>query len=194
MHVTLRVAPHVYGLRSHRCFRAVRSAFVGGCNRFGMRLVHYSVQGNHLHLICEASDERALGRAMQGLGVRLARALNRVMGRKGQVFPDRFHSRALRTPLAVRRVLAYVLNNARRHGLLRASGVDVYSSAGAFDGWNTPLDESTRWALVRLRLAVSREQPVRRAVVRPKSWLLRVGWRAHGLIDPSETPGPRPAP
>ena len=54
---------------------------------------------------------------MQGLAIRIARGLNRLWGRKGKVFADRYHDRVLRTPREVRNALAYVLNNARRHAV-----------------------------------------------------------------------------
>jgi len=63
-----------------------------GCQRFGYRLIEFSVQGNHIHLVVEAPDVVALGRAMKGLEVRMARALNKVMKRKGPVFADRYHA------------------------------------------------------------------------------------------------------
>src|SRR5438445_2906880 len=86
-----RHAPHAPGwnLRTHRRFRALRWAFARGCERFGFRLVEFSVQGNHIHCIVEAPDAQTLGRAMKGLEVRMARALNKVMHRTGPVFADR---------------------------------------------------------------------------------------------------------
>jgi putative transposase len=86
-----------------------------GATRFGFRLVHYSVMGNHVHLIVEAPDRRALSRAMKGLGVRIARALNRVMKRSGQVVGDRYHAHILRTPSEVKRARNYLVTNARHH-------------------------------------------------------------------------------
>jgi REP element-mobilizing transposase RayT len=86
-------------------------------DRLGARIVHYSVQRDHLHLIVEAEDTRSLSRAMQGLSVRIAKALNRALGRKGKVFADRFHDRVLTSPRQVRHALAYVLCNARKHGV-----------------------------------------------------------------------------
>jgi REP element-mobilizing transposase RayT len=83
--------PHVYNLRSRRCFSALAQSFAAASNQFGFRLVHYSVQGNHIHFLVEAEDKRALSRGMQGLTIRMARALNRVMNnRKGKVFSDRY--------------------------------------------------------------------------------------------------------
>ena len=92
LHVTMRLRREVWNLRSHRCFRALKRAFVEGCDRFGFRVVHFSVQGNHIHLIVEAPDAVGLGRAMKGLEVRMARALNKVMSRRGPVFADRYHA------------------------------------------------------------------------------------------------------
>ena len=74
LHVTLRVRREVWNLRTHRCFRALERAFAAGCERFGYRLVEFSVQGNHIHMIVEAPDVVALARAMKGIEVRMARA------------------------------------------------------------------------------------------------------------------------
>jgi len=115
VHATWRMRQGVWNLRTRRCFGALARAFWGGANRFGFRLVHYSVQGNHVHLLVEADDERSLSRGMQGLGVRIARRLNRVMGRRGKVLDDRYHEHILRTPTEVRRARLYLLQNAQRH-------------------------------------------------------------------------------
>jgi REP element-mobilizing transposase RayT len=92
-------------------------------------LVHYSVQGNHVHLLVEAKDEGALSRGMNGLGVRVARRLNRVMGRRGKVLEGRYHGHILRTPTEMRRARAYLLGNARRH--YGCVGADPYASKAA---------------------------------------------------------------
>jgi putative transposase len=125
LHITTRVRPEVWNLRSHRCFRALRRAFAGGCARFGFRLIHFSVQGNHLHMIVEAPDAETLGRAMKGLEVRMARALNRVMRRRGSVFADRYHAHLLKSPREAANAVRYVLENWRVHKLC-AAGVEQH--------------------------------------------------------------------
>jgi putative transposase len=127
VHVTWRMTKGVWNLRSRRCFTALSRAFMGGADRFGFKLVHYSVQGNHVHLLVEAQDERALSRGMNGLGVRVAKRLNRVMRRGGKVLDDRYHAHILRTPTEARRARMYLLQNARKHYGLRV--VDPYTSA-----------------------------------------------------------------
>ena len=129
VHVTWRMRQGVWNLRTRRCFTALARAFWGGADRFGFRLVHYSVQGNHLHLLVEANDERALSRGMNGLGTRIARRLNRVMQRSGKVLDDRYHGRILRTPTEVRRARDYLLANARKH--FGVVGRDPYTSSVA---------------------------------------------------------------
>ena len=142
-------------------------------------MVHYSIQGNHLHLIVEADDRKALGRGMMSIASRVARAVNRVLGRTGAVLRDRYHLRILRTPLEMRRALAYVLLNARKHlGRLgqRVGRVDPASSGAWFDGWSYE-----GW----------QQDPRPPPVAAARSWLARIGWRRHGLLDPSEVRGSR---
>jgi REP element-mobilizing transposase RayT len=164
-----------------RLVEEVERTFARACERKEFRLVHYSLQGDHAHLIVEATDRYALGRGMKVIGSRLARAVNRVFQRSGPVLADRYHVHVLKTPREVRNALAYVLLNARRHAakagqrLSRALGIDPASSGRWFDGWRRPPPMS--------------EEPAMRAVVRPHTWLLRKGWRCHGLVDPAEVPG-----
>lgn len=176
-HVTLRVRPGVPSLRSVKIVRELERSFSHGCDRGDFRLVHYSLQGNHVHLVVEAAHRRALSRGMKAVGARLARAVNRVFGRRGPVLADRYHARTLKTPREVRNALRYVLLNARRHAkkLAGAARLDLASSARWFDGWTvSPL--------------CSHAEAIR-PVARARTWLLRTGWRRHGLIDPSDVPG-----
>jgi putative transposase len=119
VHVTLRVTDAVGRLRRRQPYAAIRDCLRTTGPTGSLRVVHYAVLPNHLHLLVEAADAVALASGMQRLSIRLARALNRLAGRRGRVLTDRYHARILRTPLEARRALAYVLNNARRHGLVR---------------------------------------------------------------------------
>jgi REP element-mobilizing transposase RayT len=171
LHVTTRVLPHVWSMRGKKTYAVIRRAMVQGCRRFGFRLVHHSVQGNHIHMVCEATDRRALGRGIKGLNVRIARRLNSLMERKGPVMSDRYHSRPLRTPSEVKNCLAYVLKNAEVHaarsGVGRTQPFDECSSALWFDGWKRPLE------------ARCTDEP---PGTEPRSWLMRVGWKRRGLL------------
>ena len=115
VHVTWRMEKAVWNLRTRRCFGVMQRAMYAGALKGGFRLVHYAVMGNHVHLIVEAPNRVRLSRGMQGLGIRIARALNRVMGRSGRVVADRYHAHILRTPSEVKRARHYLLTNAQRH-------------------------------------------------------------------------------
>jgi REP element-mobilizing transposase RayT len=187
LHLTMRVVRLLPSLRAERCMRRLRQALAGGRARPGFRLVHYAVQPDHLHLVVEAIDTRALTEGARGLCIRIARRLNRELGRAGKVFAERYHARALKTPREVRHALAYVLLQERRHAAKRGTGMttrlDGCSSAPCFDGFSR---SSPRWGpggtdpLARLAL---------RTVAPAESWLLTAGWRWHGLVDPAEVPG-----
>ena len=180
--VTAKLARGLPSLRRGAARELTWRALDAAKAKFGVRVVHFSLQSNHLHLIVEARDERALGMAMKGLCVRIARALNRLLKRRGRVFADRYHARPLRTPREVRYALGYTLNNARKHGV-RVEGLDPCSSALAFDGWRE------RGA----RALAARADAAHPPVTAPRSWLLRSGWRRHGLIGTAEVPRSAPS-
>lgn len=158
-------------------FTALKTHLREGAERLGIRLVHFSVQRNHLHLIIEADDSPCLSRGVKGLEVRLARGINRLAGRRGRVFKHRYDVRILGTPGQTRTCLVYVLGNARKHaaqaGVTIPMGwIDPRSSGPWFDGWrDSPTVSTEAW-------------------VKAQTWLLRTGWQKHGLIAVNE--GPRP--
>jgi putative transposase len=171
--VTMRVKSGLPSLRGLREHSALRAAIIAGCERAAFRLVHYSAQSNHLHLIVEGSCRTALSRGLQGLAIRMARALNRLWRRLGSVFADRYHDRILRSPREVWNALRYVLNNARKHGAWSSrTRPDPLSSSAWFDGWRERPPEPAE------------SSPTARA----RTWLLRAGWRFHGLISIVATP------
>ena len=172
VHVTLRTGHAVRCLRAARVFSFVRRALAASSHG-DFRVLHFSVQDDHLHLIVEADDTRALGRGLRGLAIRVARAVNRVLGRRGAVWGDRYHARALTTPRAVRHALVYVLMNRRKH-CGGEPGLDPCSSAVYFDGWLQPIGTV----------------PPAAPVVRARTWLAAMGWRRHGLLDIDERPRP----
>jgi REP element-mobilizing transposase RayT len=149
--VTLRVAGHVWNLRSRRCFGLIEDCLAKARERFGLRVIEFTVLGNHLHLVVEADSDEALSRGMQGLNIRVARALNRLMERKGHVFADHYHSRLLRTPTELVNAIAYVLGNAAHH--YGESGRDPFSSE-AYEARHR-----------------------QKILSHPRTWLLRSGWR-----------------
>lgn len=133
LHITLNIAKGCYNLRSQRGFACVHRALAAEQRRGTLRVVHYSVQGNHVHLIAEAHNRVVLGRRMKGFGIRFARAVNKMMGRRrGRVLAERYHLHVLRTRSEARNAVRYVLHNHTGHHGERGAPVDPYSSAPFF--------------------------------------------------------------
>jgi hypothetical protein len=180
--ITLRMHERLPGLRSRPAWATIVRAFRAARSRPGLSFTHYSVLSNHLHAVAECSDHVALSRGMQSFSTRLGIALNHCFARNGPVFASRYHARALTTPTEVRNALRYVLLNARHHAhdagmLLPRDWIDPRSTAASFDGWAHPPS-------LRERDADFGTAPAR-------SWLLRTGWRKHGLLGLDEIPGVR---
>jgi REP element-mobilizing transposase RayT len=193
VHVVLRVAPAIGGLRKHKTYAALREALLVAARRDNFRVVHISIQSKHVHLLVEASDRIALARGMQGFQISAAKRLNAAVTkpgekrRRGVVFTDRYHVQLIKSPKQARHCLSYVLNNWRHHqedgeGVARTWKIDRYSSAISFDGWR---DAPASWA------APEDYQPLH--VWKPRCWLLREGWKRHGRIATTEIPGPSAA-
>lgn len=171
VHVTLRAS--VRSLRSQHVVRTV----LGGLRdsrRENFRIVHYSVQHNHIHLIFEAESATLLSSGVRGIMVRIARRVNKLLARAGRLWADRWHGHALKTPREVRNTLRYVLQNHLKHRSTNTQ-LDPLSSAQWFKGFATPIPPAFR----------SVGPP---CIAAPRTWLLRIGWERHGKIRISEGP------
>ncbi len=180
-HVTLRTLPGTPNLRRSASYAVIDAALRAmAAERDDFRVVHFSVQTNHIHLLVEANGAEALSRGVQGLAIRIARGVNRAAGRTGKLWADRFHARTLRSPREVRLALCYVLQNTRRHAatereIVDPTWIDPRSSGPWFDGWRSAPQGYE---------APPGEPPVRE----PRTWLLSAGWRRAGLIRVDEVP------
>jgi REP element-mobilizing transposase RayT len=205
VHVTMRVVDAIGRLRMRATYQAVREAMFVVYPREDCRIVHLSIQDNHLHVLVEADGRTALARGMQAFQISAAKHINAAVSsagswwerrhmrtrpkrRKGQVFADRYHVEVIRSPKQARNTLAYVLNNWRRHRehrseVARTWLIDPFSTGWSFDGWKERENEPFVW---KLRASY---QPI--LSWRPRTWLLTEGWRRWGLVSVREVPGPR---
>lgn len=173
VHVTLRA--HSFVLRRQAVIRVVLGA-LRLSNRDWFRVVHYSVQSNHIHLIVEAEGASALSTGMRGLAVRVARRVNRALRRRGQFWADRWHGKTLTSPRQTRNALVYVLQNWRKHeGQSARVSLDPCSSAQWFNGFLEQLPSGFH----------SIGPP---CIAPANTWLLRKGFLKHGRISHHESP------
>ena len=193
----LRASPEVGNLRRRCVYLAIQQATEITSQREGFRLVHVSIQRTHLHLIVEADNKLELVKGMQGFQVSAARRINAAIrphgaARRGAVFPDRYHATEITTPRQARHVLAYVMLNWRRHQedrheKTRDWKIDWFSSAVMFPDWAEYGDEHFLWR------GPPTYEPL--LVFRPRTWLLREGWKKHSpTISRDEVPASRTNP
>jgi REP element-mobilizing transposase RayT len=155
MHVTLKLCERLPSLRAKEPFRLFTEALVNARAK-GLRVIHYSIQSNHVHLVLEADDHAMLTRALQSLCIRFAKKLNHALKRSGPVFFGRFHLHVLKTALEVRNAIRYVLLNDDKHTKILRERRDNFSSGTVLDGKPLAIPQSI--------------------CTEPRSWLLRVGW------------------
>jgi REP element-mobilizing transposase RayT len=189
VHVTIRVAPDVASLRTDDIYMQLRESTIVTAKREDFRIVHMSIQSNHLHLIVEADHKRALSKGIQGFSISAAKRINATITERtgvrrcGRVVADRYHARPLTSPRAVRHAVAYCLNNWRRHGEAKARSpkIDPFSSGSQFPDWKE-LEHSP--------FLFEDPEPYILIVYRPRTWLLAKGWQKHcPLISVHEVPG-----
>jgi REP element-mobilizing transposase RayT len=205
VHVVLRVHDDMGSLRKRFMYAALREATIAVAMRElafeehgAFRIVHISIQRDHVHLLVEAGDKMALSRGMQSFQISAAKHLNRAISvkrqlaerRRGTVFPDRFHQEIITTRKQARHTLNYVLNNWRKHSedrgeLQRTWQVDPFSTGAQFGGWKELEDEVVMWPLRRTY------DPL--VVYLPRTWLLTAGWQMYGLIGIREVPSTKRA-
>jgi putative transposase len=170
VHVTMRVLPEIPSLRVLNGW--VKRALIAGSQKDGFRLIHFAILSNHLHLIAEADDRVSLSRGIQGIAIRISRAVNQALSRKrGKVFSDRFHEHVLRSLRETKAAVNYVIQNYRKHCAkaghpLAPHFVDPHSSAIYLAGEEpNPLPAPSFWLLdpVRKKKKESRRGPGERS-------------------------------
>jgi REP element-mobilizing transposase RayT len=195
VHIVMRLTRVVGRLRRRRAYQAIRWALIKSLERRNFRVVHISIQGHHIHVLCEADDRVALANGVRGLSISAARRLNAAIAedlglpkaRVGRVFIDRYHATQIHHPRQARNALAYVLNNWRKHREDRAAfqqrpRIDRYSSAVWFANWAELDGGLFAWP--------KGYEPL--PVARPRTWLLATGWKRGSPPVLSMTYVPRP--
>src|SRR5215831_9844198 len=178
LHVVMRVVPAVGSLRRRKMYQALRDATITAALREWLRIVHVSLQRDHVHMLVEAEDKAALGRGMQGFEISAARNINTALGpgngqrRSGKVFTDRYHVEVITSPTQARHAICYILSNWRKHredqsGLPSTWLVDPFSTGILFPDWLELQDQPWMWPI--------REDYDPLVVRTPQTWLLREG-------------------
>lgn len=177
--LTLKLKSKKWNLRCGEIAKGFKAS-AKAAQKFGLRIVHYSIQGDHLHIIAEAKDNESLSRGMRSFGARLGKAIRAVVGGTGPVFLGRFHLRVLSNPTQMRNALAYVLQNFAKHTKL-LKHLDEFSSAPYFSQWKKLLGRNMGPILEDVD---EQSPPIPDYLCEARSWLAREGWmRAKILVS-----------
>lgn len=180
VHVTIKLKGGLPSLRQGKALDVVLAAIERVNRKRLIRIVEFSVQSNHVHLLVEASKSADLSSGMASLNTGLGMRLNRVWNRIGQggVLRERFHMVIIRTPRQMRNALRYVLRNDVHHGLMLGV-LDPCSSAPSFGGWAQLQGSKAQRAAATSCVSAA-----------PRTWLLKVGWqKANGQCQLLSTSG-----
>ena len=177
---------------SHTCVELLNAGFDvtvfdNFCNSQPEALARVQrITGKKLRIVQgDLRDRAALTRGLQGLAIRIAKALNKLWLHRGTVFADRYHDRILRTPREVRNALIYVLANGKKHAaegreVAVPQAIDVFTSA--------PFSSAAWFDGFRETVTVRGIEAMPRPVTAARTWMLTIGWRRHGLLSVHDLP------
>ena len=176
--ITLKLISGLPSIRTPMIMAALARA-IRLARRFGMKVIHYSVQSNHIHLIVEAKSKACLTSGMRSLSTSLAKAVHRFIGFGfcGKVLKARYHAHILKTPTEVKHAIRYVVFNLAKHKSCPPM-VDPHSSVHLLEGLEQVVSAGKYRRLeAELRYRPAWGQSMAEALAQPATWLLAVGWR-----------------
>lgn len=127
LHLTIKVRENKADIQNKRLLKSLHHA-IKRARLKSLRVIHYTLEYNHLHLLVEADNNKHLGQSMQALGISLAKAINKYKGVKGAVYKHRYHLRKIHTARELKNVLHYIFQNGMKHKRCK-SVLDLYNSA-----------------------------------------------------------------
>lgn len=175
LHITIRLAEGLSGLRTKHMHEQFTVALLNAKAK-GLRVLHYSIEGNHVHLLVECADNKALASGMNSFGTSFAKAVRKERGGKGKVFAGRYHLGVQKNPAQMKNTLAYVLLNQAKHENLIPYN-DRFSSSQHFNEWKALLGRNIGPILEDWR---PNKNPLPDHLSTPKSWLASKGWKIKG--------------
>lgn len=156
LHINFKFKTRIRNKDSLRTLkRAIKNA-----GSHGLRVIHYSMQSNHIHLIIESANNEILTRGMRSLTITFAKGL-----KKGSIQIERYHLHVLKSLRETKNAVHYVLFNEQKHANLKTAYIDEYSSLGLVADLKK-ISKESGFSIVLRRI---RELPV---LFEPKSWLL----------------------
>ena len=147
-------------IRNKLCLKILKRA-IKNCRSHGLKVLHFSLQSNHLHLLVEAPNNEILTRAMRSLSVTFSKGIG-----KGRVQLERYHLHVLRSLKETRNAVHYVLFNEQKHTGLKKAYMNPYSSLAVVHDLGTLAKEAKMTIIVRRLQEIVLLDP-------PEGWMIR---------------------
>lgn len=162
MHINFKYRTQI---KNKFCLKLLKRAILNS-RKHGLRVNHYSLQSNHIHLIVEAESNEILSRGMRSLTVTFARGL-----KMGKIQIERYHLHVLRAVRETKNAILYVLFNQQKHEKGKNSQIDEYSSLLSLNYAMKLIQNFVRKEKITLRI----ERGGRFSPDESRSYLLRRG-------------------
>ena len=114
LHLTIKVRENKADIKNKRILKALHYA-IRRARLQGLRVVHYTLEYNHVHLLVEANDNKSVQKGMQALGISFSKAINKIKQVKGSVYKHRHHFRKLNSRREYKNVIQYIFRNGIKH-------------------------------------------------------------------------------
>jgi REP element-mobilizing transposase RayT len=114
MHLTIKVEKRKAGLKNKSILKVLKRAILKGRSS-GLRIIHFTLEYDHVHLLVESDCKIKLGRGMMRFGVTLAKGINKFQKGSGQVYKHRYHQRFINSGRDLKNVLNYIFKNGLKH-------------------------------------------------------------------------------
>jgi REP element-mobilizing transposase RayT len=129
LHINFKLALEKGTLRNKTVLKFLAKA-IAKARAKDLRIIQFSLQHNHVHLIVEANNNQTLSKGMRALIISLVMRLNFHWKKSGQRLKQRYHLHVLRTRREVQHACHYVRHNVIKHSGILSSACDAYSSFG----------------------------------------------------------------
>jgi REP element-mobilizing transposase RayT len=126
LHLTIKVRENKADIQNKRILKALHYA-IKRARLKGLKIVHYTLEYNHVHLLVESVDNKILHKGMQAFGITIAKSINKIKSTKGAVYKNRYHLRVINSAKQLKNVLHYIFSNGVKHKRTH-SKIDLFNS------------------------------------------------------------------
>lgn len=114
LHLTIKVRENKADIQNKKILLRLNRA-IQLARKQGLKIIHFALEFNHVHLLVEAGNHQILHRGMQALGISLAKGINKMKQKKGAVYKHRYHFRQITCARELKNVIHYILSNCKKH-------------------------------------------------------------------------------